>query len=482
MPVNPFLHRLSALGLCICAGCASIVSGPDQEISVTSDPPGATVQVRDQTVTTPATITLARKDDYTVRVAKEGYYENMAELRRKENPWIAGNILWDLPTTGLLAFLTQGRGLVIFGPGSIYDRATGAGYQLVPNNVHLVLDPRDLNDPEPALLTQWQPHIVKEITVPTVTSGVTSDNNGVWVVRRTEGFFASDSLLSRIDPATNTVVATVPQSRQFTDFVVTDDALWYIAEKYSRHCHLTRVDLHTNQETAQVPLPSRLGARLVVGEGAVWALEVATETKGLALVTTGFAVLKVDPHTGAIQGRAVLDASVWNLPKNAHMHASDIAVGLGSVWVVNESQQCVVRLDAQSLQVTAVVPLTHKVSRVMAGDDAIWAVGVALEPKHDPPTQVTRVDPNGNQPGHALCLGSAPRAITAGLGALWMLNSEEKSLQWLDTHTGKLTEKALPLGDRFPLRDGQALTVADGAVWVDVGDRVLRIAPTREKE
>jgi streptogramin lyase len=482
MAVTSFQHGLAALGLCVCAGCASIVSGPKQEIAVTSDPPGASVLVRDQTITTPGTITLARKQDYTVRVSKEGYYENMAELRSRENPWIVGNLLWDLPTTGLLMCLTQGQGgLIVLGPGSIYDRVTGAGYQLVPDKVHLVLDPRDPNDPEPAALTQWQPHIVKEIAMPTATFKITIGSDGVWVVRRTEGFLTWDSLLSRIDPTTNTVVATLPQAHAFTDFVVVDDALWYIADKYTGHCHLIRVDLRTNQETAQVPLP-RMGARVVVGEGAVWALQVPTASKGLTLVTAGFEVLKLDPHTAAIQGRAALDASVWELPKNAHIYPSDIAVGLGSVWVVNESQQCVVRLDAQTAQVTAVVPTTHKVSRVLASGDAIWALGAALQPKHDPPTQVTRIDPKGNQSGHALCLGRAPRAITAGLGALWMLDAEEKSLQWLDTHTGKLTERALPLEDRFPGSCGQTLAVADGAVWVAAGDRVLRIAPTPEKE
>lgn len=68
-------------------GCATLVHGPYQDVTIRSDPPGATAVVsaqlsqrgplflddRKQTVTTPATVRLKRDNDYRIELSKPGY-------------------------------------------------------------------------------------------------------------------------------------------------------------------------------------------------------------------------------------------------------------------------------------------------------------------------------------------------------------------------------------------------------------------------
>ena len=117
---------------------------------------------------------------------------------------LLGNFLWDLPTTGLYMFITQGmNGLQIVGPGSIYDRATGAGYQLVPGKIELALERRaaDTTDGGSSARLAPNPRIVKEIALPRIADEVHSEGGSLWVFDGAE--------ISRIDPETNEVVETV---------------------------------------------------------------------------------------------------------------------------------------------------------------------------------------------------------------------------------------------------------------------------------
>lgn len=60
--------------LLICAsGCATVARGDKQKLKFVTVPPGATLQVGDQTYTTPATVPLKRKDEHQVTISKPGY-------------------------------------------------------------------------------------------------------------------------------------------------------------------------------------------------------------------------------------------------------------------------------------------------------------------------------------------------------------------------------------------------------------------------
>lgn len=106
------------------AGCATIIHGGRQNISIKSNPGGATVTVNKVTVTTPGVIKLSRFEPRMVlRFKKEGYKPAEVILARAVDGWLFGNVL----IGGLI--------------GIAIDFATGAAYQLTPKEVNVTLRP-----------------------------------------------------------------------------------------------------------------------------------------------------------------------------------------------------------------------------------------------------------------------------------------------------------------------------------------------------
>jgi len=110
--------------LILASSCATIISGGSAQISVTSEPDGATVYVEpgDFEDTTPAILTLRRKDGpYRLTIRKPGYRPYEVVIKATTNGWVLGNIVVG--------------GIV----GIIVDYWTGAATELSPKEVHAAL-------------------------------------------------------------------------------------------------------------------------------------------------------------------------------------------------------------------------------------------------------------------------------------------------------------------------------------------------------
>jgi len=115
-------------------GCASLISGSSQVVSLSSSPPGATVDVVSKkgkviySGTTPAMVSLKRGRGYfagadlKLRVSKDGYDPRELPIKNSLNPWYLGNIVFG----GLIGLL-------------VVDPLTGAMFAL-PDSVHADLD------------------------------------------------------------------------------------------------------------------------------------------------------------------------------------------------------------------------------------------------------------------------------------------------------------------------------------------------------
>lgn len=122
----------------VVSGCASINSGTTQQVTIDSDPPGATVIVgakvkkADKYImvnsvnagVTPLVVELSRKDGM-VEVSKEGYESQEVELKKSMNPWMWGDIV----LTSLLS--------------TSIDTSTGACNQYKPGQYMVTLTPKD---------------------------------------------------------------------------------------------------------------------------------------------------------------------------------------------------------------------------------------------------------------------------------------------------------------------------------------------------
>ena len=125
-----------AIILPLLAGCATLISGTEQKIPITSDPSGAEVIVDGNgTFTTPVDLKLARKDEHTLLVNMPGYHSVRVDVKKKLNWLVAGNALFG--------------GLV----GATADVASGATNELSPKRVHVQFEP--VGPGESASVREW---------------------------------------------------------------------------------------------------------------------------------------------------------------------------------------------------------------------------------------------------------------------------------------------------------------------------------------
>jgi len=116
--------KIVAIALCpfILIGCATIVSGRTQKVSISSNPSGAKVIVNGMEQKSPCMVILDRSiPSYTIVIEKEGYQPITYELTRGVNGWVFGNII---------------LGGVI---GVMIDVVSGSVYAFYPNNVSVNL-------------------------------------------------------------------------------------------------------------------------------------------------------------------------------------------------------------------------------------------------------------------------------------------------------------------------------------------------------
>ena len=119
---------LAAVASLALAGCATVTRGTTNQIQIISEPDSATARTSLlQQCTTPCTLTVSRKDEFSVVVSKPGYMDQTVEVKTQ----LAG--------TGAAGF----AGNVLLGGvvGMGVDAATGSTLEHVPNPVRVVLAP-----------------------------------------------------------------------------------------------------------------------------------------------------------------------------------------------------------------------------------------------------------------------------------------------------------------------------------------------------
>jgi hypothetical protein len=128
--------RFTAMCLTLAlGGCASIMSGSTDQLTLNSTPNGANFLIKDENGksvhhgSTPATVSLERGDGffdgqtYDVDFSADGYLPTTQKVDTTVNGWYVGNLAFG----GILGFL-------------IIDPATGAMFEL-PENVNTTLTP-----------------------------------------------------------------------------------------------------------------------------------------------------------------------------------------------------------------------------------------------------------------------------------------------------------------------------------------------------
>lgn len=121
------VRNLGVLLALIFVGCATIMTGTRQDISIDSRPPRANVVVKTAggmpvfSGTTPASCKLDKNKEYIVIISMEGYREERLMIGQKLQPWVIGNLLCG----GVL--------------GLIVDAVSGAIWKLEPETIYVEL-------------------------------------------------------------------------------------------------------------------------------------------------------------------------------------------------------------------------------------------------------------------------------------------------------------------------------------------------------
>jgi len=152
--MNPKTRTTFLAVVVLTQGCATLHHGRHQEISVVTDPPGATVEVRcgkqQPAAVTPATVRLPRRvEQCSLLLTRPGFHSETVVFDSRPSGWVWGNLA--APIAGAASGTARQSdqastdfflGALLGGAGFGIDALTGAMWQLEPAKVELKLAPK----------------------------------------------------------------------------------------------------------------------------------------------------------------------------------------------------------------------------------------------------------------------------------------------------------------------------------------------------
>ncbi|WP_329443767.1 ABC transporter substrate-binding protein [Streptomyces canus] len=172
---------------------------------------------------------------------------------------------------------------------------------------------------------------------------------------------------------------------------------------------------------------------LAYGAGSVWVANNGDDS-----------VSRIDPRTHAVQ----------LIPVGSDPVA--VAVSGDDVWVANSGDGTVSRINASVDRVVDILPVGNLPSGIAAGPAGVW---VALGGD----SAVRRIDPESGRVGKAVAVGGGPAGIGVGERTVWVANSLDGTVTPVDAVTGQ-ARGAVLVG-----AGPQGVAVTEDAVWVANG-------------
>jgi YVTN family beta-propeller protein len=290
----------------------------------------------------------------------------------------------------------------------------------------------------------------------------------------------TDQSVVRVDPSTNEIAGVVavgaqPESVAFG----AEEGLW-VANFGERT--VQRIDPETNTVIRTEGGITGNPTGLAVGGGFVWVSNGLVAGTVIKIDPTTQATTSIDVGTGA-KGVAFGEGALWVAndkdntlsridPASGEIEVVEFAefaeggqetgpaavtVGAGSVWVSNSLGQSVWRVDPADLTADPVriSLLEGNPGSLTFGEGAVWVT----DPEED---AIVRINPTDNGQVTIPCTCNNPVGIGADGGAVWVASSLDGKLTRIDPGTREVV-------DQIQLRFSPAgVTVSPGAVWVAV--------------
>lgn len=290
-------------------------------------------------------------------------------------------------------------------------------------------------------------------TVPTGKhpAGVLLAGGSLWVTNDI------DNTVSRIDPATNAVTATVKlHGANFPDpsyLAAGGGALWVVARTTGT---VSRIDLRSGKVTATATVPG-IASEIALVAGSVWVPSFdpykCSNNRCFSQLT------RLDIRSARVIGTYDVDS------------ATGLAAGFGSLWIVDHRSAAVSRFDPRSGKVVRVIPvrIAHEGTRegpeqIVAGLGGVWV-------SHPGQDTLTRIDPGTSRVAARVHLprNAAPFSLAVGAGSVWAVGP--KQLFRIDPKSDRMVA-SIPIGvhpgsDYHGLR---SIAVGSRVAWVTDGD------------
>ncbi|HET8742545.1 MAG TPA: BTAD domain-containing putative transcriptional regulator [Gaiella sp.] len=170
-------------------------------------------------------------------------------------------------------------------------------------------------------------------------------------------------------------------------------------------------------------------------------------------------------------GAIALDADSGALRKTISFGTapSNVAVGEGSVWVLDGDDQTVTQIDPETNEVVRVLGTSSRPTDIGAGAGAVWIGNGGSDDLSDMPRSVSRIDPASGVVGDTIDLPPPVGGNLSGIGgfsrqklavtpeAVWVINPDQ-SVSRIDPRTNRVVARVKA--------KAQVIAAGEGDVWI----------------
>jgi DNA-binding beta-propeller fold protein YncE len=283
------------------------------------------------------------------------------------------------------------------------------GLEAIPNSVGAV-DPISLE-------------LTSVSSVGNTPTDVAASEEWVWVINSNDGA----GTISRIDARTRRLASTFSVAGTPRTIVAAFDSLWVGTTEGRVH----RVEPGTDLVETSWTLPNAGESTAFASDvGAGWLADAPTAIwagSSRALSRIDPATSQLQPHVSAAWGPMAYGyGSLWILGRELERMStattgpvgsvdiaggSDIATGFGSVWVADDGERKVLRVDPHREEIMRTYDVGGSPFGVAVGAGAVWVAS-------DDGT-VLRIDPKTDEVT-VVHIGAAPRVVDVGAGEVWV--------------------------------------------------------------
>ncbi len=247
------------------------------------------------------------------------------------------------------------------------------------------------------------------------------------------------SAVGVIDPGDGSVVERADIAAGRGGMVFGEGAVWAAG---SRHGSVLKIDPETRAVVDTIDISGEASGIAVAGD-LVW-VSVANQGR----------VERINPSTNKVVGSAI---RVGNGP-------AGIAAGFDSVWVANQLDATVSRIDLETGEVQARIPVGASPTGVAIAAGSVWVTNAGEG-------SVTRIDPKTDQKT-PVGVGNGPASIVGSDEAVWVANASDGTVSRIEPDNTVAATVEVGAGPA-------AIALAGEDVWVasEFAGTVSRIDP-----